>query len=255
MFATALIVMLLSSIGGKITLSWYSVIIAIIYAGFTLVSHFCLMTALRKGDIGITSLIYYCTFIIPTVFSAIAWQESFSVMKIIGIALIVVSFVIGVEKKGGKGGKAWFAISLLSMVTAGVIGITQKIFAKSTHTAELNGMLILNFVFLTVATLLIHFFYERKRTVKDEWESESRLPLPRKELLSAIVMGATVAIANKINTYLPSVMDGVIFFPVLNGGSIILGAIGGIIFFKEKVSVRKAISIITGVVAIVLTVL
>ncbi len=254
-FIAALITLALFSIGGDLSVSWYSLIIAVIYAIFTLISHFLLMTALKMGDIGITSLIYYCTFIIPTVFSAIVWKESFGVMKIIGVLLILVSFIIGVEKKGGKGGKLWLALALLSMTCAGVIGITQKIFAKSAHSNELNSMLMINFAILILASLLIHLFYERKRTIETEWADKSKLPLPKKELIASVIMGVTIALANKINTYLPSVMDGVIFFPVLNGGSIILGAIGGIIFFKEKVYARKVISLVVGVVAIALTVI
>ena len=70
--------------------------------------------------------------------------------------------------------------------------------------------------------------------------------------LNALIVGVCIGIVNKLNLYLSGKMPSIIFFPLVNGGLILLSAIVSIIFFKERMQKIQYISILVGVVAIAL---
>ena len=70
--------------------------------------------------------------------------------------------------------------------------------------------------------------------------------------IMAVVSGIFIALANQINLYLSGVMSSAIFFPVVNGGGLILTTIVAIAFFKEKLSKKQWVGLIIGVIAILL---
>ena len=67
-----------------------------------------------------------------------------------------------------------------------------------------------------------------------------------------IVCGICAAANNKMNLYLSGVMSSAVFFPIVNGGGMILSAITSLFLFKEKFTAEKWIGISLGIVAVVL---
>lgn len=57
------------------------------------------MKAVELGSVAISSLFYSCGFIIPTVWGCIYFREGINALHIIGIVLIIISFMVSVEKK------------------------------------------------------------------------------------------------------------------------------------------------------------
>ena len=49
-----------------------------------------------------------------------------------------------------------------------------------------------------------------------------------------IIVGVTACVNHRLNLFLAGVIPSAIFFPVVNGGSIILCTIAAFIVFKEK---------------------
>ena len=61
-----------------------------------------------------------------------------------------------------------------------------------------------------------------------------------------------IALNNKINLYLSGTMKSAIFFPIVNGGGLMLTAISSQIIFKEKLDAQKWLGIIIGIVEVIL---
>ena len=254
-FLLALIVVFFISLGEDFSISWYSVLIALFYAGFTLMAQLFSLRAIRIGDIGLSSLVYHCGFIIPTIFSAIVWKEDFGALKLVGIIIILSAFVLSTERKGKIGGIAWLVSAILGLCGSGLVGITQKIYMKSGHGNELTSMLLMVFALLSIVSFILYLTTERSKLNSS---NTSVVVENKKEFtITAIAgsgMGVCIALANKINTYLSGVIPGVIFFPVVNGGSILLSMVVGFVFFKEKATFKKMLSILLGIIAIILMV-
>ena len=67
-----------------------------------------------------------------------------------------------------------------------------------------------------------------------------------------IVSGVAIALNNIINLYLAGVMDSAVFFPLVNGGGLVLGILAGLIVFREKLTAMQWIGIACGVAATLL---
>ena len=59
---------------------------------------------------------------------------------------------------------------------------------------------------------------------------------------------------NKLNLYLSGVIDSMLFFPLVNGGNIILATIMSFAVFHEKLSKRQWCGILVGMIAVLLLV-
>lgn len=70
--------------------------------------------------------------------------------------------------------------------------------------------------------------------------------------IPAVLLSLSVVFANKLNLILVANIPGIIFFPLINGGTIMLSAISSGIFFKEKITARIWTGITIGIVAIIL---
>ena len=71
-------------------------------------------------------------------------------------------------------------------------------------------------------------------------------------IILMVVSGIAVAANNKLNLYLSGVMDSAVFFPIVNGGHLVLTTISALLFFKEKLTAKQWVGMILGIVAVVL---
>ena len=71
-------------------------------------------------------------------------------------------------------------------------------------------------------------------------------------IMLMICCGISVAANNKMNLYLSGAMDSATFFPVVNGGGMILSALASLIIFREKLTIQKWVGIAIGIVAVIL---
>ena len=70
-----------------------------------------------------------------------------------------------------------------------------------------------------------------------------------------LMVGIGCAVNNKLNLYLSGVIDSMIFFPLVNGGNIILTTVLSFVLFHEKLSKRQCVGILVGTIAVVLLVI
>ena len=122
----------------------------------------------------------------------------------------------------------------------------QKWHQNTRFSGELDGFLFIAFVISTVYSLIM-IVIESKKTGKTFKQEIT----PMLVIMMAIA-GICVAANNKINLYLSGVMDSAVFFPVVNGGGLVLTSIASWLLFKEKLSLKKWIGIFIGIVAVLL---
>ena len=81
------------------------------------------------------------------------------------------------------------------------------------------------------------------------------IPVKRRTLaLCALTAACGVAgcVYNRLNIYLSGAMANAVFFPLFNGGNIILSSLAGRIFFREKLSGLQIAGIVCGMFAVIL---
>ena len=238
LFLTGGIIFLVLGWGEIFPLQLETVLLAVAYAFFTLSSQILLMQATKHGDVALSSMFYSSGFLVPITFSAIVYHEAILPRQYIGMALLLISFAVGVKiTKGGVSPK-WLAFAVSAMLAAGSVAVIQKVFRMSENKDRMYGFLVLSFAIMILGTLII---MPKKRTK----------PKPGFYRL-AVIIGLCMAGANILNLYLSGVLDSVIVFSVLNGGAIVSSAVFARILVKEKLSVRKKIGVGLAIASILL---
>lgn len=229
--------------------SVFTVLLGMFFGGLTMAGSLAYMKALSVGPVSYTELINRSSMIIPAFSGAIFWNEDLNVWHIVAVALLLVCFVLSSSSKSDdkKANVRWIIFAFLSFAFTGSIGVTQKIQGNSDFSAESGWFLVI--AMLTAALIsAILWLYNTKGDFKED----------RKEILKPklwamfIYIGFVIAFTNKINLYLSNAMPSIIFFPLINGGNLILIALAGFIIFKEKLSLKQSVGMIFGLGAVLL---
>lgn len=224
-------------------------------------SQICLMKAVDTGSVTVSSLFYSCGFIIPTVWGALYYGERVHFLQIIGICIIILSFVLCVEKEQGKKFNfKWFIYALGGTFFSGLLGVVQKLFGKE-YAAKysLDSFLCVSFLIIIGVSLIVWLIYaviHGTKTFNHISVGERAITkvdkpiIGKRTFIFTLILGLILGFHNKICTYLSGVLPSALYFPVVNGGVIITTAVISSIFLREKLSVRQLMSVILGFVAI-----
>ncbi len=244
---------LISAIGGSLCMpSLYTALFGVIFGLVTAGCAIFHMMALETGPLSYTKVIVSCSMVIPALSGFVLYQESVSVWQYIGMALVLLALVLAVDhrQKDRHASIRWFLYCLAAMILSGSIGVMQKIHQSSPHKGELGAFLLIAFsVSALFSFLMIPYFLKKEHCRLSLCESSaSAVPL----VLYSLVCGAGIAFCNHFNMYLSGVIESVILFPVLNGGSMLLTTAAGLILWKEKLTRAQTAGMILGAAAILL---
>ncbi len=244
---TAMIAIVIFGVQG-FTFSFFknpiALLLGVLYGVFVMLSQIFLIKAVEYSAAGVCSLIYSMGFIIPTLFSVIALSEPFGGLKIIGLLLIVISFLLVANVKSNNTQKLYYAF--LAMGASGMIGIIQKLIANVPQKYAISEYLTVAF-FVMLLCSIIGFLITKKDNENNK--------LSKEFFIITVLMGICVACPNLINTILAGKMSGIVFFTCVNGGTIILSCIASLILFRERLRSMQIAGVIIGVLAIILMVI
>lgn len=245
-FLTALIciaIVLISS-GGNVNLCPQTVFYGCFYAFFTITAQLSYLRAVSLGSTALSSLIYSMGFLLTVVVGFAFFKEKINLPIILAIVIIIVSLLLCVQSsEGQKTSAKWIFFCFGGFFSSGIVGVIQKLFRASAVGEDLDSLLAVSFAFMAIFSGLMMLI--SKKTVCTE-------QIKGKFFLLAVLLGLCIGFANKLNLFLSGALPSVVFFPTLNVGTISLTAIASLVVFKEKLSRRKIVSIILGLVGIVL---
>ncbi|MBR5307943.1 MAG: EamA family transporter [Clostridia bacterium] len=240
----ALIVYFASGFEPSLLVNPLFLLMALCYGLLTLGSTSFYIVAVKDGAVSVCALIYASCFIIPTVFSAFYDGEPLHLPKAVGIVLMLVSILAVSFKKDGTGEKKQIVFAVLAMLCAGCVGIMQKTFGNVFGAENINGYLFASFFFMLVSSFII------KAAISKGGEKGAKPS--RKQLVCILLLAISLVFANKINIFLAGALPGIIFFPVINGGTVMCSAVISGIAFGEKISRLAFAGIVLGISAMVL---
>ena len=229
------------------SISTYSFVLAVVMALTTTSMLVFSLLAMKTGPMSYSMLIMCLGMIIPTAFGIVYNSQTVTAIQAIGFILMIVTLWLGTDKSENDSFSfKWLFYAMMSFVACGCLGIVQLLHQSSAYKGEINIFIMFNFIFSAVLSLVIMFF--RK---KGEWKPSFKLAkgnmLPV-GLISGLFFGAV----NIINLDLSGKLPSILFFPATNGGMLVLSSVAAITVFREKLSQRQLIGIITGVVSICL---
>ena len=230
--------------GAEWKISGFSLGMSLCFATVTTAAQFLELAAMSSGPMSYSILFSYLGMIIPTFFGVAVYKQNLSVLQIVGFILMIATIVLGVDlKKDSRITPKWLLYASGSFVMWGGVGIFQLIHQQSEFAHEINGFLLYSFIITTVLFFAAFYAVPKKKGQKFEY-------INKKSISLILVSGLMLGIVNKINLYLSGKMASVIFFPVVNGGVIILSGLAAIFMFKEKQTPRQHAGIVLGILAV-----
>ena len=233
-------------------LSAFSLLLGIVFGVVTAIQNAFCLKSYEIGPFSYTSVIVSLSTIIPALSGYFLWKEEISFVQIIGIILMAICFVFSVDftEKHNKTSVLWLAYAFITFITTGLIGVMQKWHQSSDYKGDLDEFLIIAFVVAFVYSMSMFFI-----RFKDS-DKSGRMAVKRDitvlALFLMVIGGVCTATNNKMNLYLSGVMNTAVFFPVVNGGGLVLSTLASLIAFREKFNLQKWIGIIIGIVSVIL---
>ena len=226
--------------------SSFSIIAALVFSLFTAMANYFTLMAFAVGNMaGTTLLMYIGGMIIPAMFGCFFYNQTPSVYQITGCVLMIVSLVLCIDLKKDKSmGLKWFLYSVGSFLSWGLVGVCQQVHQNSKYAFEIDEFLFWTFVFVTILFALM------KLLVKNKDNKENGYRVRSKHSIMVLLVGVFIALIYKINLYLAGVMDGVVFFPIVNGGVLLLSSLCAMVFFREKLNTKQKIGMLIGVASV-----
>ena len=213
------------------------------------------------------------------------WKEKVNGWQIFGIALMLAAVImITGSPKGGTAEKQkltvkWKLYAAAFFVFSALTGIVFR-FHQAADAAYTDEMMIFASVIVTAFLVVLgagaRIFKRAMHVPRADADSPADGPTDspasgsdaggaegevsaceKRRNVAAIVLltlacGVVGCIYNRLNIYLSGAMANSVFFPLFNGGNIILTTLTGCILFREKLGRLQLAGIFCGLVAIVL---
>lgn len=237
-------VILFLILGASFRISRFSFIMAAVFAIVTVGAQYLSLLAMSLGSMSYSVLFTYLSMLIPTVFGIVAYKAPFGWLQVVGVILMLITFVLSLDLKSDKKVNfKWFAAAMGSFVSWGLVGVCQQIHQNSSFAGELDGFLLWAFILSTLIFAAI-WAATPKRGAEPGYRIKSSATV------YIIVAGLFIGAINKINLFLSGAMNPVIFFPIVNGGVIVLSSLAAILIFREKLSKSQLSGLIIGTISI-----
>ena len=237
-------VVLFLILGASFKISAFSFLMALVFALVTVGAQYLSLLAMSLGSMSYSVLFTYLSMLIPTIFGIVAYKAPFGWLQIVGVILMLATFVLSLDLNSDKSvNLKWFAAAMGSFVCWGLVGVCQQIHQNSSFSGELDGFLLWTFILSTVIFTVI-WALTPKKGVEPGYKIKSGATL------FILIAGLFIGGINKINLYLSGAMNPVIFFPIVNGGVIILSSLAAIFVFREKLSKPQIAGLALGMVSV-----
>lgn len=229
--------------GASFHVSAYSIIMALVFGAITVAAQYSSLLAMGLGSMAYSTLFTYLSVLISTLFSIFYYAQPVSGLQAVGFVLMLVSFFLSCDLRDKVNlNLKWLAAALCSFVSWGLVGVCQQLHQNSAHAAELGGFLLWTFLFSGILFGILFLFTKKDGRPKGSFSLFS--------IILILLTGAAIGIINEINLYLSGAMPGIIFFPIVNGGVIILTTLCAVFLFREKLPKLQLIGLIAGIIAV-----
>ena len=199
--------------------------------------------ALAAGNVSVAVMFANFGMLVPILLSCILYGDRPSGLRIAGIALTAMAFLVTVKRGNSKGERRYLVFALLAMLLNGASLSVQKIVGAQ----GIGGLSFVaaSYLACTVLSGCVYAACALRGNRKS-------FKITRRPILAAIGAGCSLALYLAVNTYAAGVIDGSFHYPAHSGGSILLSTLVGVVLFKDKLSKRQIAACVLGLAAIVL---
>lgn len=205
---------------------------------FYLVSLYYFDVCIQKCGIVVTTIFKKTQLIVPILVSVVIFKHSMKFNQFIGIALSLLAIIIMNYQKGSLSKINNLGVLLIGVITGGMSDSFKNIFNELCNPALSNYFVIFLFAFALISTGIAMLFIKSK--------------ISKYEMLYGFALGIPNFLSAQALTMALSRVNPVIAFPINYMLTMVGTALVGILFFKEKVDLKKIIAMIIVIIAMII---
>ena len=199
--------------------------------------------AMNSGPVSVTTLIGNCSLLVSVFVCFVLWGEPITPADGAGLIILLVGIGLATYKRSeGRMTLRWRILSFFFLVTAAGVGIVFKSFSKSAAPSLAGDMMLTSAIVMLISYTVISLIFGG--ALPTAADGGGRFAL------TATICGVMSCVYNRLNVYLSGVLDGILFFPLFNGGVVILSALLAVLLLGERPCLRQWLGIITGTVGV-----
>ena len=168
-------------------------------------------------------------------------------MNVVLVVLMILSVFLLYRKdpeQSGVGAK-WWILAALCFLLSGGAGVMEKVHQTSEwrdqRIAFLFSACLIMFCLSALGLLIVWIAGRRKESPRE--------PLPRALLLGAVA-GVIVGFYSQINLYLSGALDSMVYYPIANGGGLLLTVLVSLFVFRERLNKKTLFGVGIGLLSI-----
>lgn len=243
-------ILCLAGLGVSAKMPIGGLVYAFLYACTFLAAIMMLMKTLTLGAVGKTTLIVNLSMLLPMLLGVLFWEEKLNLFNIFGIPCVLITLFLSAWKKSGseKTNTRWTICVLVTFLLDGCLSVIQKMFLRAFGNDYSVSFVLVSALFglgIAVFVSSVFFLKDRRLTVP---AGKNFIPFA----VIAVVVGASTGLATMFNMQSLTMLNGVIVFPVRQGGLILMMTLYGVIRYKDKFDLRTAVMLLSGLCGIVL---
>jgi len=152
--------------GGFGQSSVFTIVLGLVFGVVTALQGITNIAALQVGPMSYTSVIISFSTLISALSGVMFFNESLGWVQIVGIVLMLASFVLAAKNDGNekKANLKWLFLCLIAFLATGGIGVMQKVHQSSEYRDELNAFLIIAFVSSAVFCVCFAVLLKRRES-------------------------------------------------------------------------------------------
>ena len=156
--------------GFTLDISWFTWLTAIGFGIVTTTTTIFHLLALSTGPLSLTTVILSFSMVINALSGAVFWNEKLSFLKIFGIILMFLCFILTVRTNSSDSlvSIKWFVFAVLCSVSNAAIGLLQKTHQSSEYKDELMPFLVISFVVSAVISFVVYLFTNKPEATTDK---------------------------------------------------------------------------------------
>ncbi len=196
---------------------------------------------------------------LPYFFGLIYLNEEFSYLRLIGLVLMVVSIALsgmeGSNEQKKKGSLLFFVLCLIVFCLNGSGSIVSKIHQlpqNESLTISPTAFVMLAGIIRFVSFSLLYLVLWLRDRSKPTNEAPAPLNMTPKIVGIMFAFSAVDGLSYLLQLIGAAKLPATVLYPMITGGSVVLTAVAGLLFFKQKLNLKATIGIVLCFVATLL---
>lgn len=199
----------------------------------------------QKNGVSVASVAGKMSVVIPIFFGVFLYNESLTILKIVGILIALIAVYLSSVKKGTNLSKGGLLFPILLFLGSGAIDTTLK-YLEINYVAEHDISLFSGSIFAFAALFGIIFI------LIDYGKNKNAFGF--KNVLAGVILGIPnyYSIVFLIKALQVKGFESSTLFTINNVGIVVLSTVTGIILFKEHLTVKNKIGVVLAIIGIIL---